>query len=107
MATRKQVKERLAPIVMEILEEQCPWIFLEDGSSTKSSSMFQPDKLYTTKELAEQLGLSVKTMHNRMHQAKTDDGSVFKGLPSRIIGRTRVYEGRDLNEWWDEIKEKV
>lgn len=104
MTTKEQAKARITPIVMEILEEQCPWVFLQDEKEPRDGKMFQDDHLYSTKELAGKLGVTVKTLHNRMNR-KTDNDSIFKGLPSRMIGRTRMYEGRDLNAWWDSIQE--
>lgn len=100
MATKGDVKSRLKPIVLEILQEECPWVFLQDEPG--DDKMFQDDKLYSTKELAEILRISPKTIHNRL-KANSDgeNTSIFANLPSRLVGRTRMFEGRDLNEWWE------
>lgn len=104
---RETVKEKLTPIILEVLQEHCPWAMIpsEEGSDDR---MFSENKLYTTQELADKLGIQAKTLHNRLNAArKGKKDALLDGLSSRIVGRNRVFEGRDLNAWWESIKETL
>lgn len=104
----EEATRRLTPVVLDILKRECPWALIPDEKAARGQKMFEDGKLYSTKELAKKLGLSEKTLHNRFYNAKKNGSdSVFEGLVSRRLGRERVYEGRDLNAWWDSIRETV
>ena len=100
-------KRRLAPLVLEILHEYVPWVLIPDKTAARDRMMFDDEKLYSTRELARKLGISEKTLHNRVHRAKAGEepDSPFLGLVSRKLGRDRVYQGRDLNSWWESKRE--